>query len=107
VTLTELDGKSIAVVLANSSEPTALRGRAKYQVHPDMGSCLRILLAGEPGNPILFFPESAASQFEVDRRYGCEYAVTLEARGRGSDPDPAQPRTRTRHIVGSSSGSTN
>jgi hypothetical protein len=76
--LSQLDGKRIAVVLEGRPPSTVVRGWASYEVDKDLGNCLRVRLSEAEGDPHLFFPESAEEyEFELDWRYGCDYAVTL------------------------------
>ena len=76
--LSQLDGKRIAVVLEGRQAETVVRGRASFVADEDLGDCLRVSLSGTPGSPDFFFPESAEEyEFELDWRYGCDYAVTV------------------------------
>ena len=81
MTLAELDGKEIAVLLHVAGCGRVLRGTGHYERSENDGNSLRIELydADDPGSSALILDEDQwDGRIVPDIRYGCEYDIELE-----------------------------
>jgi hypothetical protein len=79
LTLSECDGKRIAVVLGIEGKRQVLRGVGHWSYHPTLGNALRIPIDGDQGcaSEILLAEESWRGEAALDNQYGCEVRITL------------------------------
>ena len=79
VNLSQLDGKTVAVILNLPGRTVVWRGMGSYQIDPTMGNVLRISLAEldeTDGRPEFVIQETRFEGAIVkDVRHGCDYAT--------------------------------
>ena len=83
--LTELDNRTVAVVIEVNQDRRVLTGTATYEHREDLGSVLNVVIhdeTGESGHPNLLIPEESFSgKIYADERYGCDFCLVLQSAG--------------------------
>ena len=87
--LSRFDGYRIAVMLLHGSRHRVITGTARFKQEKSLGNVLRIRVEDDEfGDPeVVISEDDWTGQFAVDRLFGCDYFILLQARNASHDGD--------------------
>lgn len=87
--LSRFDGYRIAVMLLHGSRHRVVTGTARFKREKSLGNVLRIRVEDDEfGDPeVVICEDDWTGQFAVDRLFGCDYFILLQAGNTPHDDD--------------------
>ena len=75
MTLSELENKSVGVILNAEKPLRAIVGTAQFEVHDTLGQVLRIFVPGKGNAQLLIQNSSWHGQIVSGKEWGCDWAL--------------------------------